>query len=127
MLKSDQWGTVSHSYKNELKNNSPLKDLLNEKNSPFSFPNGILKEKRQKIINEYPSREECKKYIQQKYFGYKDGDYNVPLFSFIGRIREQKGVLLILQAVEEMVNSTNNKINILIGGKGYQNEPYYNE
>ena len=126
-MKSDQWATVSHSYKNELKNNSPLKDLLNEKNFLFSFPNGILKEKRQKIINEYPSREECKKYIQQKYFGYNDADYTVPIFAFIGRITEQKGVLLILQAVEEMVNSTNNKINILIGGKGDQNDPYYNE
>ena len=119
ILKSDQWATVSHSYKNDLKNNSPLKDLLNEKNSPFSFPNGILKEKRQKLLNEYPSREECKKYIQQKYFGYNDADYTVPIFTFIGRITEQKGVLLILQAVEEMINSTNHKINILIGVKKF--------
>ena len=35
IMKSDQWATVSHSYKNDLKNNSPLKSLLNEKNTPF--------------------------------------------------------------------------------------------
>ena len=117
---SDQWATVSHSYKNDLKNSSPLKGLLNAKISPFSCPNGISKEKRQKILNEYPSREECKKYyIQKKYFDYQDADYNVPIFSFIGRITEQKGVLLILQAVEEMINSTNHKINILIGVKKF--------
>ena len=124
IMKSDQWATVSHSYKNDLKNTSPLKDLLNEKKCPFSCPNGISKEKRQKILNEYPSREECKKYIQRKYFGYNDVDYNVPIFSFIGRLTEQKGVFLILQTVEEMINSTNGKINILIGGMGDKNDPY---
>ena len=126
LMKSDQWATVSNSYKNDLKNNSPLKDLLNAMNSPFSCPNGILKEKRLKQLSEYPSREECKKYIQKKYFGYMDADYNIPVFSFIGRITEQKGVILILEAVEELVNSTNGKINILVGGMGDKNDPYSN-
>ena len=127
IMLSDQWATVSHSYKNDLKNSSPLKGLLNAKISPFSCPNGISKEKRQKILNEYPSREECKKYIQKKYFGYQDADYNVPIFSFIGRITEQKGVMLILQSVEEMIKSTDHKINILLGGMGVKNDPYSNE
>ena len=39
---SDQWATVSHSYKNDLKNTSPLKNLLNAKWNPFSHPNGII-------------------------------------------------------------------------------------
>ena len=121
---SDQWATVSHSYKNDLKNNSPLKNLLNEKWDPFSYPNGIIKEKRMKLINEFYPREDCKRYIQQKYFGYKDLDNNVPVFSFIGRITKQKGVKLILDAVEEMINITNGKINILVGGMGYKNDPY---
>ena len=114
-MMSDQWATVSHSYKNDLKNNSSLKNLLNEKWNPFSYPNGIIKEKRIKLLNEYYPKEDCKRYIQQKYFGYKDLDNNVPVFSFIGRITKQKGVKLILEAAEEMINSTNGKINILIG------------
>ncbi|MBQ2496008.1 MAG: glycogen/starch synthase, partial [Prevotella sp.] len=31
ILCSDQWGTVSHSYKQDLLNNSPLKEILNKK------------------------------------------------------------------------------------------------
>lgn len=69
-------------------------------------------------------QEDCKRYIQQKYFGYKDLDNSVPVFSFVGRITKQKGVKLILDAAEEMINSTNGKINILVGGMGYKNDPY---
>ena len=121
---SDQWATVSNSYKYDLKNTSPLKGLLNAKECPFSHPNGINKEKRFKMLNKYLPKEDCKKYIQQKYFKYENPDYNIPIFSFIGRITEQKGVLLILDAVEEIVNFTNGKINILIGGTGDKNDPY---
>ena len=125
---SDQWATVSNSYKNDLLNVSPLKSLLQEKNSPFSHPNGIFKEKRIKLLNECGlSREECKKYIQTKYFKYNDADMTVPIFSFIGRITEQKGVNLILDAAEEMINFTNGKINILVGGMGDKSDPYVNE
>ena len=122
---SDQWATVSHSYKNDLLNSSPLKSLLAEKKSPFSFPNGISKEKRINFLNACGlSREECKKYIQKKYFKYDNMDISVPIFSFIGRITEQKGVKLILEAAEEMINFTNGKINILVGGTGDKTDPY---
>ena len=126
IMLSDQWATVSNSYKDDLKNSSPLSYLLNKKPHPFSYSNGILKEKRLKKLNEECrlSRQECKKYIQQKYFRYYDADYNVPIFSFIGSITKQKGVLLILDVVEELINLTCGKINILIGGMGDREDPY---
>ena len=126
IMMSDQWATVSNSYKNDLKNSSPLNYFLNQKPHPFSYPNGIFKVKRLKKLNEdcKLTRDECKKYIQQKYFGYNDVDFNVPIFSFVGRITQQKGVLLILDCVEEMIRITNGKINILVGGMGDKRDPY---
>ena len=126
IMMSDQWATVSNSYKQDLKNSSPLNYFLNQKPHPFAYPNGIFKEKRLKKLNEECklTRPECKKYIQQKYFGYRDVDYSVPIFSFVGRITQQKGVLLILDCVEEMIRITNGKINILVGGMGDKRDPY---
>ena len=126
ILLSDQWCTVSNSYKQDLQRNSPLASILNQKPQPFAYPNGIFKEKRLKTLLEKAGgdRNECKKYIQQKYFGYKDADFSVPVYSFVGRLTQQKGVLLILDAVEEMVKRTNGKINILVGGMGSPSDPY---
>ena len=126
IMMSDQWATVSNSYKEDLRNSSPLNHFLNQKPRPFSYPNGIFKEKRLKQLNEKCglSRPECKKYIQQKYFGYGDADYSVPIFSFVGRITQQKGVLLLLDVVEEMVRIAGGKINILVGGMGDRRDPY---
>ena len=126
ILLSDQWATVSNSYKQDLQRNSPLASLLNQKPHPFAYPNGIFKEKRLKALLEKAGgdRKECKKYIQQKYFGYKDADYSVPVYSFVGRLTQQKGVLLILDAVEEIVRRTNGKVNILVGGMGNPSDPY---
>ena len=128
-MMSDQWATVSVSYKNDLLKNSPLKLLLSAKETPFAHPNGIFREKRLKLLNEdcKLTRDECKKYIQQKYFGYENADYKVPVFSFIGRITKQKGILLILEAAEEMIKFTNGKINILVGGMGDKTDPYVEE
>jgi starch synthase len=126
ILLSDQWSTVSNSYKHDLQTTSPLASLLNQKPQPFAFPNGIFKEKRLKTLLEKAGgdRAECKKYIQQKYFGYQNADFSVPVYSFVGRLTQQKGVLLILDAVEEMVRRTNGKINILVGGMGSPSDPY---
>lgn len=123
---SDQWGTVSNSYKQDLLNSSPLSPLLREKPEPFGFPNGIFKVRRLKALQDKAGtdRKECKKYIQQKYFGYKDADFSVPVYSFVGRITQQKGVLMILDCVEELVKRTNGKINILVGGMGNPKDPY---
>ena len=127
ILMSDQWGTVSHSYKKDLLENSPLNYLLKKKASPFSYPNGIYIEKRLKILEQKSlNKKESKKYIQQKYFLYKKEDFDVPLYSFIGRITKQKGILLMLESVEDLITITEGKINILIGGIGDKKDPYVN-
>ena len=126
IIMSDNWGTVSPGYRDDLKASSPLASLLNQKPYPFAFPNGIFKEKRLKVLREIcgNDRKEIKRYIQKKYFGYGDADFNVPLYSFVGRLTAQKGVMLILDVVEELINKTEGKINILLGGKGDSNDPY---
>ena len=41
--------------------------------------------------------------LQKKYFNFSDFDDTVPLFAFVGRITEQKGVHLILEAAEVII------------------------
>ena len=129
ILKSDQWATVSKTYKRHLQLNSPLADILNQKPCPFSYPNGIFTKKELKEIKLLAgkNKEECKEYIQQKYFGYENSDYNVPLYSFIGEISEDKGIMLILDSIDEIMKKTNSKINILIIGMGTSENPCYNK
>ena len=126
LMVSDQWGTVSYSYREELLNTSPLAPILKMKPQPFAFPNGIFREKRLKALKEKAGgdRNECKRYIQKKYFGYGDADFNVPIYSFVGRLTQQKGVLMILDAAEEIIRKTNGKVNILVGGMGSPGDPY---
>ena len=129
IMMSDQWGTVSHSYKKDLLENSPLNNLLKKKQKPFSYPNGIYIAKRLKNLKAKGliNKEQCKKYIQQKYFLFNKEDLSIPLYSFIGRITKQKGVLLILNSVEDLIKITEGKISILIGGIGDKSDPYVKE
>jgi len=61
---SDQWGTVSPSYLQDLLRESPLQGILREKPQPFAFPNGIPVEARLKKLNEVaPDHLTAKKYI----------------------------------------------------------------
>lgn len=86
---SDQWGTVSPSYKEDLLRESGLNWLLKQKTHPFAFPNGIPVEARIKKLNEVaPDHLTAKKYIQKKYFNFADLDDDVCLMSFVGRITE---------------------------------------
>jgi starch synthase len=126
LMMSDQWGTVSYSYRDELLSSSPLAPILKMKPRPFAFPNGIFKEKRLKDLKEKAGgdRNECKRYIQKKYFGYGDADFSVPIYSFVGRLTQQKGVLMILDAAEEIIRKTSGKVNILVGGMGSPGDPY---
>lgn len=87
IMLSDQWGTVSNSYKEDLLNISPLADLLRQKPQPFGFPNGIPIEARLKKLDEVaPNHSTAKMLIQKKYFNYSDLDDSVPLLAFVGRI-----------------------------------------
>lgn len=126
ILFSDQWGTVSPSYRKELLETSPLSHLLNSHKNPFAYPNGIFKEQRlRNLTNKVGSnKDEAKIKIQKKYFKYESGDLSVPLFSFVGRITQQKGVILILDAVENLINKFNGKVTILVGGMGNPKDPY---
>jgi glycogen synthase len=59
-----------------------------------------------------------------KYFNYSDLDNSVPILSFVGRITLQKGVILILECAEAIINKYGGKINILVGGAGEAKDPY---
>ncbi len=127
IIMSDQWGTVSKSYKEDLLNNSPLNFFLKQKPCPFGCSNGIDMDRRYNKFKEFcqGGRQGCKREIQQKYFGFDNADYSIPLYTFVGRLTEQKGVELLLDAAEEIINMTNGRINILIGGSGSPKDPYF--
>lgn len=69
----------------------------------------------------------AKKKIQMKYFGYTEADFGVPILAFVGRITLQKGVLLICEAAETLINRYGGKINILVGGAGNIKDPYVSQ
>lgn len=126
LLASDQWATVSRSYKEELLATSALSPLLARQPKPFAFQNGIPiqarldKMKREVGTDHY----EAKKKLQQKYFKFQDIDDTVPVFAFVGRITSQKGVHLICEAAEHLIGKYKGKINILVGGPANRKEPY---
>lgn len=124
IMMSDQWATVSPSYRNELLANSPLKELLKAKFQPFAYPNGIPVNQRLKRLEGKGTHADAKKALQQKYFGYQDYDPSVCLFGFVGRITEQKGVHLIIEAAAQLIPQCNLKVQFLVGGPGNKNEKY---
>lgn len=126
ILRSDSWGTVSPSYLNELKGNHPLSDILQIATAPFAYPNGIRKTEREEALRTKgaPSHAEAKEILQQRYFGFQRGDPTIPLFAFVGRITSQKGVHLILNAVDELIGHTGGKIQILVGGPATYSDEY---
>ena len=126
LMCSDQWGTVSQSYKAELLATSDLKVLLKNYPTPFAFPNGIFRSKRLEALEAKVkmSHLEAKAVVQKKYFGIEEFDNAIPLFSFVGRITEQKGVKLICEIAEMIINKMKGKINILVGGMGNMKDPY---
>lgn len=125
LLRSDSWGTVSPSYLKELCVGHPLSDLLQQAKSPFAYPNGIRKAEREEAlrVKGAESHAMAKEILQKRYFGFEVGDPSIPLFAFVGRITSQKGVHLILNAVDELIGHTNGRIQILVGGPAnYQDE-----
>lgn len=123
---SDSWGTVSPSYLQELLQGHPLNDVLRAAKKPFAFPNGIRQKDREKLLLERggETHENAKRLLQQKYFGFEDADWSIPLFAFVGRITSQKGVHLILNAVDELVQYTGGKIQIIVGGPAIYSDEY---
>lgn len=104
LLQSDQWATVSKSYKEELLESSSLRHLLHAKPNAFAFPNGVpIGDRVKKLDAAAPDHLTAKKRIQMKYFNYKELDDSIPLFAFVGRVTAQKGVHLILDCAEGLI------------------------
>lgn len=126
LLRSDSWGTVSQSYLRELRGKHPLRDILQVAKSPFAYPNGIRKAEREEALHlkGAESHAAAKEILQKRYFGFEKGDPSIPLFAFVGRITSQKGVHLILNAVDELIGHTTGKIQILVGGPANYSDEY---
>jgi len=125
IMMSDNWSTVSNSYKEDLLNTSPLAPLLSAKENPFAHPNGIpIAERVRKLDEKSPDHMSAKRALQMKYFNYLDLDDSVPLFAFVGRITQQKGVHLILDVAEHIIPHYQYKVQFLVGGPGNMNDPY---
>lgn len=74
-MQSDQWATVSKSYRDDLLNSSSLAPLLRLKQSPFAFPNGIpIAERVKKLDAVAQNHEQAKRLLQRKYFNFQDLD-----------------------------------------------------
>ena len=111
IMMSDNWSTVSKSYREDLLNSSALAPLLRMKDKPFAFPNGIpIAERIAKLDKQAPDHLSAKRALQIKYFNYSDLDDSVPLFAFVGRITQQKGVHLILDVVEHIIPHYHSKV-----------------
>jgi len=85
--------------------------------------NGIRLSERLAFLKKVaPNHDEAKRQLQVKYF--QNADSSIPVFSFVGRIVLQKGVHLILNSVGELVNASNGKIHIIVGGMANMKDPY---
>jgi len=125
ILSSDNWGTVSLTYRKELMEESPLSPLLRRHPFPFAHPNGIPVESRLVRLRATgcTQHSEAKRALQLKYFG---GEYkpDTVLLAFIGRITLQKGIHLILDVADRLLRKYEGKIQVLIGGAANQGEEY---
>ena len=120
----DQWASVSISYRDQIKDGSPLSPLLKEFNQPFACSNGVsVKERLQILAKELKKRGlkhmdhfDAKRFLQNKYLNMEELDPDMCIFSFVGRITEQKGVDVICSVVEEVITKHDYKVGFIIGG-----------
>jgi glycogen synthase len=142
LLKSDQWATVSVSYKEEILKESSLRSLLKSKfDKPFAYSNGLLVDVARKGIadklkdsaqldNIELTRETqllhhvtAKELLQKIYFPTSRPDARVPLFAFVGRITKQKGIHLICDVAESLFRDGKN-VQFIVGGGLNKGEKY---
>ena len=57
-----------------------------------------------------PDHISAKRMLQKKYFNFGDLDDSIPLFAFVGRVTAQKGVHLILDIAEHIIQKFNYKV-----------------
>jgi len=117
---SDQWATVSKSYRKEIKQGCSLSPILNNFKEPFAFPNGVRVQDIKARLDKLGEYKDEKIRLLKKYFDVSHEDTKkydeLVLFGFVGRICEQKGVHLILESVEHILKVTNNNAYFVLGG-----------
>ena len=123
ILSSDNWGTVSLSYRRELMEGSPLAPLLRMHASPFAHPNGIPLLARLGRLKGLGSHWEAKSALQKKYFPHSHKAECV-LFGFVGRITFQKGIHLILDIAEQLLKRHAGNVQIMLCGASNPGESY---
>ena len=118
ILASDQWATVSKSYRKEITEGSSLKELLHDHYKPFAFPNGVRSKVIKQKLSGLESRFSERQKIVKKFFGKEITEENDDyiIFGFVGRICEQKGIHLICESVKAVLEATNYKALFIIGG-----------
>lgn len=125
-LKSvENWGTVSKSYQRDLIEHSKFSGVMRRCPDSFAFSNGIRSEDRLNTLRKISpalSHEDTKRVLQEKYFGRSDP--SVPVFGFVGRICEQKGVELLAYVAQDIISRTNGRAQFIIGGYAPANDPY---
>jgi len=132
LIASDQWATVSKSYRDQIRYGSPLSPLLNKFPQPFACSNGVqVKDRLRELAEQLKKRGlkhmdhlDAKRFLQEKYLNTAELDRDVCIFSFVGRITEQKGVDLICSVVEEMIIKSDYKIAFIVGGPAEKGDPH---
>lgn len=142
LLKSDQWATVSVSYRDEILKESSLRSLLKSKfDRPFAYSNGLLVDVARKAIadklkesaklvsveltrqTQLTYHVTAKELLQKIYFPTARPDASIPLFAFVGRITKQKGIHLICDVAESLFREGKN-VQFIVGGGINKGEKY---
>ena len=130
LLCSDQWGTVSKTYRADILRLSPLADLLRRFSRPFGYSNGVdkfgLRRGVERLFGgcDFETHLRAKAAIQQTYFGLAGLDDSFLLLSTIGRVVDQKQVHLLLEAVPDLVAKLGGKVQVLVAGSASPGDPY---
>jgi glycogen synthase len=135
LLTADTWATVSCTYREELlrgsrlePGGSPLKPLLRLPPHPFACSNGISLHQRTRVMRGIHAscaalnHAEAKAALQKKYFGCESP--HAVLLAFVGRVTEQKGVHLILECVERVLQENAFNVQFFLGGMASTSDPY---
>lgn len=121
----ENWGTVSKSYQRDLIEHSKFSQVMRRCPDSFAFSNGIRSGDRLNTLRKISptlSHDDAKRALQEKYFG--KSDPSIPVFGFVGRICEQKGVELLAHVAQDIISRTNGKAQFIIGGYAPANDPY---